>query len=464
MSAAPGKVGQNTIMQKSVHTAVPVSALQDVLWPAMPDDAAARMLALQYQFEQSQWWPLERLHELQLQQFAQVFRHAVATVPFYRERFAPWSGAAMSWERYRELPVSPRRDIQLAGTAMHSSAPPQAHGLGISTQSSGSTGSPMVTLGTAWTQMLWSALLLRDHIWHRREFDGKLAAIRSKAGNNRFENWGPATAAFVTGPSLVSGLGADLDEQLRWLVKENPEYILAFPTIVHALVQRSLDLGVCLTRLKQVRTYGETLNPGLRDLVRGAWGVGIVDSYSSEELGYIALQCPQQEGVYHVQAESIILEVLGPDGRTCVPGETGQVVVSTLHNFAMPLLRYASGDYAEVGEPCACGRGLPVLRRIAGRQRNMLRRPDGLRYWPTLPISDWGGIAPILQIQLVQDAIDHVEARVVMPRDFTGDEGDRLAAALLDCLGYPFRMTLTRVDAIPRGAGQKYEDFVSLLD
>jgi len=442
---------------------LPRSACYGVVWPAFVDDASARMLALQYQFEQSQWWPEERLRALQMDQFGQVFRHAVATVPYYRERFAPWARGGMDWDRFRELPVSSRRDIQLAGEAMHSSAVPQAHGTVITTQSSGSTGSPLVTRGTAWTQLMWQALLLRDHLWHGRDLGGKLAAIRSKTEDLSFADWGPATAAFVTGPSVVRSLVVDLDEQLRWLKAENPDYLLTLATNLRALALRGIELGIRLPRLKQARTYGETLQSDSRDIVRQAWGVEIADSYSSEELGYIAMQCPEHEH-YHLQSESLIVEVLGADGRPCRPGELGQVTVSTLHNFAMPLLRYASGDYAEVGEPCACGRGLPVLKRIAGRQRNMLRRPDGVRYWPSFPIEAWRRAAPVLQLQLVQDALDHIEARLVMSRDFAGDESERLTAALQGCLDYPFRITLTRVDAIPRGAGHKYEDFVSLLD
>ncbi|MDP1673637.1 MAG: hypothetical protein Q8L65_11025 [Burkholderiales bacterium] len=442
---------------------LPRSACYGVVWPAFVDDASARMLALQYQFEQSQWWPEERLRALQMDQFGQVFRHAVATVPYYRERFAPWARGGMDWDRFRELPVSSRRDIQLAGEAMHSSAVPQAHGTVITTQSSGSTGSPLVTRGTAWTQLMWQALLLRDHLWHGRDLGGKLAAIRSKTEDLSFADWGPATAAFVTGPSVVRSLVVDLDEQLRWLKAENPDYLLTLATNLRALALRGIELGIRLPRLKQARTYGETLQSDSRDIVRQAWGVEIADSYSSEELGYIAMQCPEHEH-YHLQSESLIVEVLGADGRPCRSGEVGQVTVSTLHNFAMPLLRYASGDYAEVGASCACGRGLPVLKRIAGRERNMLRRPDGVCYWPSFPMESWVQAAPVLQLQLLQDALDHIEARLVMSRDFAGDESERLTAALQGCLDYPFRITLTRVDAIARGAGQKYEDFVSLLD
>lgn len=441
---------------------VPRSVCSGIAWPAPTGELESRMLALQYQFEQTQWWPVERLRALQLAQFNQVFRQAVATVPFYRERFASWQSGIPSWEQYRDLPVSTRREIQLAGDSIHSAAPPATHGALVTTQSTGSTASPLVTRGTAWTQIMWHALLLREHVWHARDLRGKLAAIRSNTVDGEAPNWGIATSAFVTGPSLVRSLSIDLDEQLRWLVAEDPDYVLGFATNMRALAVRSSELGVRLPRLKQVRTYGEVLQPDARDIVRAAWGVEIVDSYSSEELGYIALQCPQSEH-YHVQSESLIVEVLDAVGKPCLPGETGQVTVSTLHNFAMPLLRYASGDYAEVGEPCPCGRGLPVLTRIAGRQRNMILRPDGVRQWPVFPMSAWFDIAPVLQIQLVQDAIDHVEARLVMKREFSGDEAERLIAALQGCLDYPFRITLRRVDAIPRGTGQKYEDFVSLL-
>ena len=96
--------------------------------------------------------------------------------------------------------------------------------------------------------------------------------------------------------------------------------------------------------------------------------------YSSQEVGYIALECPTGES-YHVQAENVLVEVLDDQDRPCSPGDVGRVVVTALHNFATPLLRYDIGDYAEVGAPCPCGRGLPALRRIMGRQRNMALLP-----------------------------------------------------------------------------------------
>lgn len=442
---------------------IPRSSCAGVVWPAMCDDNSARILAIQYQLGQSQWWSPQRIRDLQMQQFSQVFRHAVSTVPFYRERFAPWSGGVTSWTRYGELPLSTRRDVQLAGDAMHSEAPPPAHGPVVVTESSGSTGSPLVTRGTAWSQLMWYAFLLRDHLWHRRDFGGKLAAIRSKTSAVRFPNWGLATSPYVTGPSVVIGVTGDLDEQLNWLVTENPEYLLSLATNVLALARRSREKGIRLPRLKQVRTYAESLRPETRAVVREAWGVEIVDSYSSEELGYLALQCPDCEN-YHVQSEGVILEVLDGNGQPCRPGEVGQVVVSTLHNFAMPLLRYASGDFAEAGESCSCGRGLPVLRRIVGRQRNMLLRPDGGPYWPSFASEVWRELAPVTQFQVVQTARDALELRIAAPRELTVEESSRLIAALHDSLGFVYRTTLVRLTEIPRASGGKYEDFICATD
>jgi len=434
------------------------SAMPDVVWPAITDDRAAQALALQFQFEQSQWWPLERLQAQQLKQFESVFRHAVTTVPYYRERFSGFADVS-TWDTYRQLPLSTRSEVQNAGSAMHSEAPPPQHGAVVVTESSGSTGSPLVTRGTAWTQLLWQGCLLRDHLWHRRDFAGKLVAIRSKTSEQRLPNWGPATAPYATGPSVVRGVSDDLDEQLQWLVAENPHYLLSLATNLQALAARSLELGSRLPRLKQARTYAESLRPEARDLVRRAWGVEIADSYSSEELGYLALQCPEC-AQYHVQAENVILEVLNESGRPCAPGEIGEVTVSTLHNFAMPLLRYTSGDYAEAGEPCACGRGLPVLRRIIGRQRNMLLRPDGGRYWPSFASGVWRELAPVSQFQVVQTARDALEFRIVSPRELTAEESSRLINALHGALGFSYRTNLLRMAEIPRARGGKYEDFI----
>ena len=162
--------------------------------------------------------------------------------------------------------------------------------------------------------------------------------------------------------------------------------------------------------------------------------------------------------------QSVLLEVLDESGRQCAPGEPGRVVVTPLHNLAMPLLRYEIGDYAVRGQTCACGRELPVLARIAGRRRNMLRLPDGSSHWPSFAATVWLPYPCIHKIQLAQTALDSVEVRVESTRDLDAGERERLFATLAERLGWPMRFSLRRVARIGRDDDYKFEDFVSLLE
>jgi phenylacetate-CoA ligase len=126
----------------------------------------------------------------------------------------------------------------------------------------------------------------------------------------------------------------------------------------------------------------------------------------------------------------------------------------------MPLLRYEIGDYAELGAACACGRGLPTLKKILGRTRNLARRRDGRRFQPALdkPLEAAG--ASIRQLQLVQHALDALECRYVSERSLSAAERERLARRLLEPFGPEVRLVFTRVNEIPRSPGGKFESFL----
>jgi len=198
--------------------------------------------------------------------------------------------------------------------------------------------------------------------------------------------------------------------------------------------------ALCESGLRQVCTFAETLRPETRSVIREAWGAGVADMYSAQEMGYLALQCPDSEG-YHVQSENVLLEVLDDEDRPCGPGQTGRVVITALHNFAMPLIRYELSDIVEVGGPCSCGRGLPVIRGIRGRLRNLATLPDGRRIWPPFYAADWSHLVPARQIQIVQKTVQQMEVRLVMDRDVTEEEKRRFAAKMREAMGYDFDFT-----------------------
>jgi len=432
------------------------SALPGAAWPAIPPSDRAAVLALLFQLEQSQWLTGEQLRERQREQLTVLLRHARDTVPYYQSRW-PTQRAA----RLEELPILARRELQEHFEALKSEQIPSAHGPATESRTSGATGAPVRVLRTQLGQLFWSALTLREHLWHERDFAAKLAVIRQGVRAGETDNWGPATAGLVaTGPCVMLTPASSVAEQLEWLGRQRPAYLLTYPSNVVELASLALAQGVRLEGLREVRTIGESLGAETRALCLEAWGAPLTDFYSTQEVGYVALQCPGNEH-YHVQAESVLVEVLDEQDRPCAPGRVGRVVVTDLHNFAMPLIRYELGDYAEVGEPCACGRGLPVLRRILGRVRNSLVTADGNRYWPTFGVRGFLDIAPVLQHQFVQKSFELVEARLVVASPLDADQEKRLAERIASRLPPGFRVRIAYRDRIPRSAGGKYEDFYS---
>ena len=445
------------------------STLPGVHWPAVPDHAAAVQLGLLYQLEQSQWWRPEEIERAQLRQLATVLAFAASEVPRYRERIAPPKGI-LDLCAWRKLPVLTRRDIQDAGEALKSRRLPRGHGRIYVTQTSGSTGQPVKVLGTELTRLFWKTLTIREHQWHGRDLGAKLCTIRmardaeGPKGRER-KGWGPATdGLFETGPIAALTLKTDIGVQAQWLARHDPEYLLSYPSNLLALARRFREEGLRLTRLKEVRTIGETVTPPLVQELRDTWGAAVTDLYSSQEVGYIALQCPSGSGLYHLQAETVLVEILDEEGDPCAPGEVGRVVVSTLHNFAMPLIRYDMRDYAEAGPPCPCGRGLPTVKRVLGRKRNMLVLPSGEKRWPVTGFMKYREIAPIRQYQLAQLDLETVEVRLVADRAVTPREEAALAKLIQDHLGHPFALRFVYPDAFPPHPGGKFEDFVSALD
>jgi phenylacetate-CoA ligase len=163
-------------------------------------------------------------------------------------------------------------------------------------------------------------------------------------------------------------------------------------------------------------------------------------------------------------AERVLVEVLDSEGNPCAPGETGRLVVSSLHNFAMPLIRYELRDHATVGEPCACGRTLPTLARIAGRERNMVRLPDGTTHWPLVGFHRFREIAPVRQYQLIQHTLHAVEVRLVCDRALSAGEEAHLGAVIRDALGYAFELRFAYFGReLPRAPNGKFEEFVCAI-
>jgi phenylacetate-CoA ligase len=160
-------------------------------------------------------------------------------------------------------------------------------------------------------------------------------------------------------------------------------------------------------------------------------------------------------------SESLIVEVLDNDGNACAEGETGRVVITDLQNFATPLIRYTLGDYAEVGGVCPCGRGLHTLRRILGRERNLILRPDGTRHRPTFGILKMHEVVAVRQFQFIQHDLETIEVRLVTEASIHAEQENKLRAIIQKNMGYKYKINFTYFDQrIPLPPSGKFEEFI----
>lgn len=418
--------------------------------------------------EQSQWLSPEQMLECQLLQAGAVLKHAHDTVPFYRERlsaagFDPTQPLTLT--RFRQVPLLRRHEIQRDHQALFSEQLPASHGRHYDGKTSGSTGRPIHFRGSAVVSAFWRALSVRDHLWQKRDFHGSYAVIRALVLNDRhYPTWGRATAGiYETGPSYSLEIRNDIDTQIHWLLERKPTYLLTYPTNLRGLLDHCRIHGLRFPELKQINTISETLDSDIPGLCQDVLGIAMSDCYGAEETGHIALQCPDS-GLYHIQSEHLLVEILNDKDELCLPGEMGRVVITTLTNFAMPLIRYEIMDYAIAGPPCPCGRGLATLTRILGRQRNLITLPDGRRYWPLFGFHQWMEALPIEQMQLIQKSLTHVEVRYVSSRPLAANELQPLEKTIQRALRYPFSLRFVAVRDIARRANGKFEDFISELD
>jgi phenylacetate-CoA ligase len=414
--------------------------------------------------DRSQW---ESAAQIQARQYGQVARLAEFCAdhsPAFRARLAGAGVTASDVgtpEGLARLPLLTRRDIQTLGDQLFCRDVPPPHSAVGLTRTSGSTGEPVVVRRTRVTRLFWSAMAMRDFAWHADNPLWRASSIRPGITAPSLQpSWGPPAALMsTTGPLLALPITAGAAQLVSWLREFAPQCLLVYPNTLAALAAHCQRHALSIDSLVQIRTISETLSTATRQLAERVFAATVVDTYSSQEMGYIALQCPDS-GLYHPMSETVLAEVLDEAGRPCLPGATGRVVVTDLHNHATPLIRYAIGDLAEAGEPCPCGRGLPTWQRIVGRERNLIRLPDGTRHWPVMGLRDCRDVAPVVQFQLVQHEPGAVELRLVVERALTAAEERALCARVCASLG-SFTVSVSYFDGcLPPGANGKFEEFV----
>lgn len=231
-------------------------------------------------------------------------------------------------------------------------------------------------------------------------------------------------------------------------------FIRSYPGVLSSLAAALEREGVELAGYpRAVVSLAETLTPANAARLRETFRCPVVNHYSAWEVPHIAHSCPANPDILHVNADRVIVRVVRSDGADAAPGEMGRVVVTDLANHVMPFINYSAGDLAVAGPRCPCGRGMPTLARLEGRDTEMIRTPEGREVssgaFGQLLTFVIGIIPYVWEYQVAQTAADAITVRVVPTARYTPSFQAALTRGIEEFLGPGMAVTVEAVTAIP---------------
>jgi phenylacetate-CoA ligase len=430
-----------------------------LIYPMYELVTGRRVLSRLREFERTQWLPRSETEALQRQRLRELLTHAYHHVPFYRQRMdalgcAPEELASPAI--FSQLPLLTKEDIlshrdeMVASNFSRSELKPNATG--------GSTGHMLSFYNDRASLDVRSAITIRGDRWagldigtpHARLWGAPLEIKAQERLVNRWTNLALGRLwldCFRLSDRLLA-------EYVRELQRFRPQVLVGYATALATMAQFVVAHGVHDVPLQSVISSAETLFEEQRRLIEDTFGCKVYDRYGCREVGPIAVECT--EGRMHVNADSIYVEVLR-GGEPAQPGELGEIVITPLDSYGMPLIRYRVGDLgiAASQAPCPCGRGLPVIERVIGRTSDVLVNARGDLFHGEYFTHLFYNQAGVRQFQVIQPDLQHLIFKVVTDRDFNTGLFERLQERILDFVG-PMEMQWQIVDEIrPLKSGKR---------
>lgn len=431
------------------------------VFPKQLPNLVTRVLHLHRQLQTFERAPVAHQNQLLKGQLDNLLVHAKRYSPFWAERLANHKFQSKSLQQtLRDVEPLTRKNLQSDFERL-SAKFPKREALGVGEgHSSGSTGTPVrFERCTRLYMPLYLAVGYLCSRWHSIDQKKPLGVIgnRNKDKDNAplgvpYRWLGPVAKGFER-----STKDRDISETYNYCARKNPTYLQSGPTLLNALARYAIENGRNELRPEKALTLGSAVTEETRELVLKGLGTKIVDRYSCEETGYIALQCPKHNH-FHIISPATLVEIVDDDGAPCPPEKPGRVLLTSMQSYAMPLIRYEIGDMAEWGEPCDCGITLPVISKIWGRTRHLITTPDGRRTYLRVYARELQEIAGLLEYRFVlhQDAVVVAHLKVSEP-------SARIAAAVTEkvqhALGYPYPVRIQFVEKIDWGGSWKQEAF-----
>jgi phenylacetate-CoA ligase len=418
------------------------------------------------ELEKTQWLKTEEIRSLQLRKLKDLLIHAKKNCPFYYQRFIDAGFDPSHLKSLNDLSLIPllsKPEIRQNLTEMlWKDSPGGLHRY----NTSGSSGEPLIFYFDRRRQAYDAAARALTHRWWGIDI-----------GDRELYLWGSPLE--ITKQDRMKNLRDRLTNQLllsafdfsEKIVPEfigqihnfKPKCIFGYPSTIALFCEFASEQHFDLASIgvKVIFSTAEVLYDHQKEIISKTFGgIPVVDGYGSREGGFISHECPG--GSMHVIDQNVIVEYLRGD-KPVGPGEDGEIVVTHLDNWAMPFIRYRTGDVAQFGtQKCKCGRNLSTMKKIQGRTTDFIVSPDG-RWQHGLSliyvIRDIPGVAGF---KIIQEAVDHVKVLLKVHKALFPENGkNQITEGLKKRMGQEVDVRIEIVDEIENDASGKYRYVVS---
>ncbi len=410
----------------------------------------------------------EELREVQAGFLRRLVARAAAEVPYYREVFARERVSPeeiRTASDLRRLPILSKETVRARKEELVSDAVPRRRLLPGHT--SGTTGASLTLYWDENVDVVTNAVLWRHREWANVPFGTPYATLLGNVIVPLSRSRGPLWRWNRPWNQLLLSSFHMREETLDAYVKQMREAgiaaLEAYPSTAYVLA-RYLEARGEVLPLRAVFTSAETLLRIQREVIEERFACRVFDYLGAAERVVFAGECEEHQGL-HLFEEYGVTEVVDERGEPVPDGGVGRLVVTGLHNFAMPLLRYEIGDVSGIRrESCPCGRPLPLLHPVTTKAEDVVVLPDGRFISPSALTHPFKPLRSIAESQIVQEAPDLIRVLIVPRADYDRTrDGAKLLAALHERLGEGVTVRLEEVASIPRGPVGKFRWVVSRL-
>jgi phenylacetate-CoA ligase len=393
--------------------------------------------------------------------------HAYERVPYYRKLFDRERLHPRHIRGVIDLdliPISTKQDL-LSRPAAQLVARGVDPGELLSVHTNGSTGEPF-TVRRTWQEQGFN-MLFRERCWWAfgLRLRDRVATVGRPRGADAKDTKLLGRALQVIGihPTLRLDGMQPPEDIVRRLAALQPQMLVAIPGMLCLVADHLISTGRQDIRPRILVTGGEVLTPLMRQRLHKAFGVEPLQTYACHEIPFMGWECGAT-GEMHTCDDAAIVEVIR-GGRPAETGEEGEVVVTNLHAYAMPFLRYRLADVVTRGsERCACGQPFSTIRAIQGRMIDYFPLPDGRLVHPYEILSLVPRVdAWIRQYHLLQDRPDRIVMQVVPSTAAVPELQQVISRAVAPLIGPGVEFQVRVVDLIPPGPGGKRRHSCSLV-